>query len=90
MNNTNLKLCLENKFNGIWLDQASEFYSEPDINGLWFKNGDDYLCRDGLPIFDEWIHYETEGLHPELHKILSKYNWYAEPYDGATLLIYPM
>jgi len=85
-----MKELLLNKFKGLTLRTAAEFYSEPDINGLWFTNGEEYLCADGLPIFDDWVHYDTDGLHPELNKILEKNNWYAEPYDRATLLIYPL
>ena len=68
---------------------ASEFYDDPEVEGIWFKGSEDeYL--DGLPIYNPYcefgIHRDTGGIHGDLYKILEDAGWYAEPYDAGTLM----
>ena len=68
---------------------ASEFYGDPEIEGIWFKGSED-AHPDGLPIYNPYcefgIHLDTGGIHGDLYKILEDVGWYAEPYDAGTLL----
>ena len=68
---------------------ASEFYGDPEIEGIWFKGSED-AHPDGLPIYNPYcefgIHLDTGGIHGDLYKILENAGWYAEPYDAGTLM----
>jgi len=68
---------------------ASEFYGDPEIEGIWFKGSEDEH-PDGLPIYNPYcefgIHLDTGGIHGDLYKILEDAGWYAEPYDAGTLM----
>ena len=68
---------------------ASEFYGDPEIEGIWFKGSED-AHLDGLPIYNPYcefgIHLDTGGIHGDLYKILEDAGWYAEPYDAGTLM----
>ena len=69
----------------------SEFYDDPEIVGIWFRQSEDYHT-DGMPIYNPYcefgIHRETSGVHGTLDKILEVAGWYASPYDAGTLMAY--
>ncbi len=60
---------------GIWLRGSESTHTD--------KKGD--IQR----IFDYWTCDEERQYHPKLVKILDKANWWAEPHDAGTLMLWP-
>lgn len=60
----------------------SEDFHPSMEDGIWFRGSDDIL--DGLPIFDEWVFPDTEGMFPEIYSFVTEAGWFFEPYDGCT------
>ena len=77
--------------------KTSEEFDPNMQGGIWFSNEGEGI--DGLPIYD--ASGETEmfndfggqgypyQFNPEFEEMLSHMGWFAEPYDGGTLMAFP-
>lgn len=66
-----------------------EFYSgksECNTRGIWLR-GSENKDKDGKRIFN---YYAKDGkeLHPKIAKIIKKADWYLEPYDCGTCMLF--
>ncbi len=63
--------------------------------GIWLRGSEStHEDKDGglLRIFNYWyegFEGQSPRIHPKLKKILEKGNWYDEPYDAGTLMLWP-
>jgi|TARA_R110000851_G_scaffold60763_7_gene139937 hypothetical protein len=56
--------------------------------GIWLRGSESY--HEDARIFNYWAEgADMLRLHPKLVKILEKGNWYDEPYDAGTLMLWP-
>ena len=79
--------ALNQKFPGCDAASTQEFNGR-DVDGIWFKNSDQYCLKDGLPMFDRYYWEDTFGTHPDIEKALNKLGFYSEAYDSGTLMAY--
>lgn len=71
---------------GFLVDDASNFYGK-ETNGIWFKDGETKEASADLYTELSWdVGFDDRFPITEL---LEKFGWYAEPYDGGTLMAYP-
>ena len=54
--------------------------------GIWLRGSES--THEGERIFNYWAKECAEINHPKLQKILDEANWYAEPYDAGTLMLW--
>jgi len=65
-------------------DTTARYYND-DSTGIWLRGSEDYN-EDGSRIFN---YYDMEQmLHPTIQSIIDKVDWYAEPYDSGTCMLW--
>lgn len=74
-----------------FLRTVEEFYGrdENPNGGIWTSNERTHKELDDHIIYDMEVYHNSNNVHPKVHAILQKANWFAEPYDGGTLMMYP-
>ena len=70
----------------------SEFYEEPDKEGIWFQGSEFNDVVPGEygpePMYDDYNEYwiDTAGVNPKFDKFMKEHGWMCEPYDCGTLI----
>lgn len=75
-----------------FLRNAEEFYDEESQygkGGIWTSNERTHKELDGHIIYDMEVYSNSNHTHPKVNAILQQANWFCEPYDGGTLMMYP-
>ena len=65
---------------------------ETNTKGIWLRGSEStHTDKDGNieRIFNYWAEEEGKLYHPKLLKILDRADWWAEPYDAGTLMLWP-
>ena len=81
--------ALQKQFPQAWFDDADYFYERKQkgiITGKGAKISD-------VPLFDPTgLNWKThlDDVHEELESFLAEKEWYAEPYDSDTVILYPI
>jgi hypothetical protein len=68
---------------------TADFYgknSEKNGTGIWIKGSEEYAA-DGKRIF-KYQAAEGKSLHPKINKLVNGADWYEEPYDAGTCMLY--
>jgi len=65
----------------------SEEFDSSSRGGIWFRQ-EGGSAPDGQPLYDEYVHQDTFGTHPDLEALLGKLGYFSEPYDAGTLMAY--
>lgn len=80
---------LINIINDVWpvcKAVPSEDFHPSMEGGIWLRGSDDII--NNMPVFDEFVFPDTEGMFPEIYSFVVSSGWFFEPYDGCTQFIW--
>tara|TARA_B100001029_G_C15052445_1_gene451804 strand:+ start:1131 stop:1448 length:318 start_codon:yes stop_codon:yes gene_type:complete len=88
------RLSLVKQINQIIPEAEAAFTEDWDgtPTGIWLKGSEStHTDKKGnvQRIFDYWAMEEKNQYHPKLVKILDRADWWAEPHDAGTLMLWP-
>ena len=80
---------LKKAYPNMFLRTTEEF--DGHEGGIWSSGEDGIEASDGFALFDYWSEnhdrYEI-GVHNEIMTLLGDNGWFAEWYDGGTIMFY--
>jgi hypothetical protein len=88
------RLSLVNQINRLLPEANAVFREDFDgqDTGIWLRGSEStHTDKNGdiERIFNYWAEEEEKQYHPILTKILKQADWWAEPYDAGTLMLWP-
>lgn len=88
------RLSLVKQINKIIPEAEAAFREDFDgqDTGIWLRGSEStHTDKKGnvQRIFDYWAMEEKRQYHPKLLKILDRADWWAEPHDAGTLMLWP-